>query len=117
LVWTCGVAPGSRLFAPARKLAVARPGHERRLVDKAAAGDLQAIKEVLDRIDGKSGTGRCRASSAIGEHPMEEPELVVDYEPRPQFAAFHRRSERFACIVTHRRAGKTVACVQDPTPR
>ena len=48
---------------------------------------------------------------------MQEPELIVDYAPRPQFAAFHQRRERFACIVTHRRAGKTVACVQDPTPR
>src|SRR5438105_13330521 len=44
---------------------------------------------------------------------MQEPELIVDYAPRPQFAAFHQRRERFACIVTHRRAGKTVACVQD----
>ncbi len=44
---------------------------------------------------------------------MQESELVVDYAPRPQFAAFHQRRERFACIVTHRRAGKTVACVQD----
>jgi hypothetical protein len=24
-----------------------------------------------------------------------------DYRPRPQFRAFHRRKERFACIVTH----------------
>ncbi len=44
---------------------------------------------------------------------MEKPDLVVDYAPRPQFAAFHERRERFACIVTHRRAGKTVACVHD----
>jgi len=29
----------------------------RRLVDKAAEGDIQAIKEVLDRIDGKSAPG------------------------------------------------------------
>ncbi len=29
----------------------------RRLVDKAADGDLQAIKEVLDRIDGKTMAG------------------------------------------------------------
>jgi len=41
---------------------------------------------------------------------MQEPEPIVDYTPRPQFAAFHERRERFACIVTHRRAGKTVAC-------
>jgi phage terminase large subunit len=44
---------------------------------------------------------------------MLEPDLIVDYAPRSQFEAFHVRSERFACIVTHRRAGKTVACVED----
>jgi phage terminase large subunit len=44
---------------------------------------------------------------------MQQTELIVDYAPRPQFAAFHERRERFACIVTHRRAGKTVACVHD----
>src|ERR1700730_18536572 len=36
-----------------------------------------------------------------------------DYRPRPQFRAFHRRKERFACIITHRRAGKTVACIHE----
>jgi phage terminase large subunit len=46
---------------------------------------------------------------------MEECTLTVtvDYDPRPQFLGFHDRSERFACIVAHRRAGKTVACVHD----
>ena len=44
---------------------------------------------------------------------MPAPELVIDYTPRAQFAAFHHRTERFACIVTHRRAGKTVACIHD----
>src|SRR5262245_29882189 len=44
---------------------------------------------------------------------MSAPELVVDYAPRAQFVAFHGRTERFACIVTHRRAGKTVACIHD----
>src|SRR5919108_566743 len=37
----------------------------------------------------------------------------LDYRPRRQFVASHRRSQRFACIVTHRRAGKTVACIHD----
>src|SRR3984893_15054608 len=45
--------------------------------------------------------------------PMPAPELVVDYVARPQFIAFHHRCQRFACIVTHRRAGKTVACIHD----
>src|SRR3984893_15404214 len=44
---------------------------------------------------------------------MERPAGLVDYGPRKQFVPFHRRRERFACIVTHRRAGKTVACVHD----
>ena len=39
--------------------------------------------------------------------------LSVNYHARPQFHAFHARTERFACIVAHRRAGKTVACVHD----
>jgi phage terminase large subunit len=31
----------------------------------------------------------------------------------PAISRVHARSERFACIVAHRRAGKTVACVHD----
>ena len=38
---------------------------------------------------------------------------VIDYAPRRQFVPFHARRQRFACIVTHRRAGKTVACIHD----
>lgn len=37
----------------------------------------------------------------------------VDYVPRPQFLAFHSRSKRWAAIVAHRRAGKTVACIME----
>jgi phage terminase large subunit len=39
--------------------------------------------------------------------------VVIDYAPRPAFLPLHNRTERFACIVAHRRAGKTVACVND----
>lgn len=40
---------------------------------------------------------------------------VVDlgYRPREQFRGFHTRGERWACIVAHRRAGKTVACIME----
>jgi phage terminase large subunit len=40
---------------------------------------------------------------------------VIDcgYRARPQFVPFHKRQQRFACIVAHRRAGKTVACIND----
>lgn len=39
--------------------------------------------------------------------------IVIDYEPRDAFKPFHRRTQRWACIVAHRRAGKTVACIND----
>ena len=39
--------------------------------------------------------------------------IKLGYTARPQFAAFHARKQRWACIVAHRRAGKTVACVMD----
>lgn len=35
------------------------------------------------------------------------------YQPRAAFLPFHLRKERWSCIVAHRRAGKTVACVNE----
>ena len=35
------------------------------------------------------------------------------YEPRQPFIEFHNRDKRYACLVIHRRAGKTVAAVND----
>jgi hypothetical protein len=35
------------------------------------------------------------------------------YVARQQFVPFHARPQRFACIVSHRRAGKTVACINE----
>ena len=40
-------------------------------------------------------------------------DLVFDYQPRAPFVAFHMRNEKRACLVCHRRAGKTVALVAD----
>jgi hypothetical protein len=34
----------------------------RSLVNKAAQGDVSAIKQVLDRMDGKTAAGACRNS-------------------------------------------------------
>lgn len=47
----------------------------------------------------------------------EEGEIRVDYVPRSQFIPFHERSQRFACMVAHRRAGKTVASVNEAVAR
>lgn len=38
---------------------------------------------------------------------------INDYTPRSQFIDFHNRSNRWAVLVCHRRAGKTVSCVAD----
>ena len=37
----------------------------------------------------------------------------MDYCPRQVFEDFHDRTERWAVIVAHRRAGKTVLCIND----
>lgn len=39
--------------------------------------------------------------------------IELGYQAREQFVPFHKRRERWACLVAHRRAGKTVACVMD----
>lgn len=39
--------------------------------------------------------------------------INLGYRYREPFKAFHTRKERFACIVAHRRAGKTVASIVD----
>ena len=44
-------------------------------------------------------------------------ELKLDYEPRELFMDYHLREQRWACIVAHRRFGKTVGCVNDSVAR
>lgn len=44
---------------------------------------------------------------------MAATRVVIPYAPRKAFQGFHARPDRFACIVAHRRAGKTVATIND----
>jgi len=37
----------------------------------------------------------------------------MKYSPREVFMPFHLRDKRWSCIVAHRRAGKTVACINE----
>jgi hypothetical protein len=39
--------------------------------------------------------------------------IELGYRPRDKFIPYHMRKQRWACIVAHRRAGKTVACIAD----
>jgi phage terminase large subunit len=39
--------------------------------------------------------------------------IDLGYRAREQFKPFHARKQRWAVIVAHRRAGKTVACIMD----
>ncbi len=41
------------------------------------------------------------------------PEVIIDYAPRTYFVPFHERTQRFSCIVAHRRSGKTTAHIHD----
>ena len=38
---------------------------------------------------------------------------TINYRPRKLVKSFHKRQERFAVIVAHRRFGKTVAAIND----
>lgn len=44
---------------------------------------------------------------------IERIQVKIPYQPRAQFVDFHDRQKRWAVIVAHRRAGKTVACIND----
>ena len=41
----------------------------------------------------------------------------IEYIPREHFMPFHERDERWSALVCHRRAGKTVACVNELVTR
>lgn len=49
--------------------------------------------------------------STAGDKP--EALGLAEYSPRAVFRPFHVRFERWACLVAHRRCGKTVACIAD----
>ena len=44
---------------------------------------------------------------------MTDTVIRLPYTPRKQFLPFHERTQRFAAMVCHRRAGKTVASVNE----
>lgn len=44
---------------------------------------------------------------------MRKQVTTIPYRPRDQFKPFHDRATRYAVIVAHRRAGKTVACINE----
>jgi phage terminase large subunit len=44
---------------------------------------------------------------------MPQTTVELNFVARQQFLPYLNRKERWACIVAHRRAGKTVACVMD----
>lgn len=39
--------------------------------------------------------------------------IVIPYRPRKAFKPLHNRTQRWAVVVAHRRAGKTVACINE----
>ena len=49
----------------------------------------------------------------MGQIRTRRSRLELTYAPRPVFRPLHGRAQRWAVIVAHRRAGKTVACVNE----
>lgn len=50
---------------------------------------------------------------ASGRSRVSAQTIDLGYRPRQQFIPFHKRTQRYAAGVAHRRAGKTVACIMD----
>lgn len=50
---------------------------------------------------------------ATAKNTIKSGNIKFDYDPREPFIALHQRKERWACMVVHRRGGKTVACVHE----
>ena len=55
--------------------------------------------------------------TARPQTPVVVKRHLIEYKPRAVFKAFHARVQRFACIVAHRRCGKTVASLNDMVRR
>jgi hypothetical protein len=75
-----GGRPKEKPFREALNLAITDAGDDRRklreiaakLLDKAAEGDIQAIREVADRLDGKP------AQENVHEGPGDGGEIIVE---------------------------------------
>lgn len=52
------------------------------------------------------GSGWLSGNSAVAE-------IRLNYKPREIFLPYHNRTERYACIIAHRRAGKSFALLND----
>ena len=48
-----------------------------------------------------------------GIQMADEKKVKIGYRPRTQFKRFHKRKQRWSALVCHRRAGKTVATLND----
>ena len=44
---------------------------------------------------------------------MDAKRVKIKYTPREPFRSFHKREQRWSVLVCHRRAGKTVATLND----
>ena len=47
------------------------------------------------------------------ERQTDQKHVKIKYKPREQFRSFHNRKQRWSALVCHRRAGKTVATLND----
>src|SRR5689334_4715815 len=61
----------------------------------------------------QSARCRPRAGTKRVYSQMDEKRVKIKYRPREQFRSFHSRKQRWSVLVCHRRAGKTVATLND----
>lgn len=69
--------------------------------------EMAGLKMNRRQFVGGASAALITPMPAIARH------IEIDYTPRWQFVPFHERTKRWACLVCHRRAGKTVADIND----
>jgi len=104
-------ADGNPIKRPYRK----RPRHER-VRPKRVPGKIRAKKyrSYLDDHVPPPPEPQAEEAPQVDapqEEPVEHVPLRLSYVARPHFVPFHLSKKRFACLVCHRRLGKTTACV------
>jgi hypothetical protein len=74
-----------------------------------AHGQLRGTRPV----QADKAAGRCQLVVRSVDVVMQVSISPSDFVPRSQFLPFHKRKQRWACLICHRRCGKTFATLMD----
>ena len=104
----------SRLRALRQDLRRQPPGSHRRCRDPALGEELLLLPRYGGRLKAtvrEDELQRLNYNRHMLAAPLEPNVITIPYLARPHFRPFHASTKRFRYIVSHRRAGKSVALI------